>query len=73
MISISFNVPLGATNGPQLCFGGQKLINIRMDGSANPLGDSRITTHLPDLTIWVFPKIGVPENGWFIIYNGKTY
>ena len=20
-------------------------------------------------TIWVFPKIGVPENGWFIVEN----
>ena len=22
---------------------------------------------------WMFPKIGVPQNGWFIIYNGKPY
>ena len=22
-----------------------------------------------DLTIWVFPKIGVPQNGWFIKEN----
>ena len=22
---------------------------------------------------WVFPKIGVPQNGWFIIYNGKPF
>ena len=21
------------------------------------------------LTIWVFPKIGVPQNGWFIVEN----
>ena len=21
------------------------------------------------LTIWVFPKIGVPQNGWFIMEN----
>ncbi len=25
-----------------------------------------ITTHG---TIWVFPKIGVPQNGWFIMEN----
>ena len=22
-----------------------------------------------DLLIWVFPKIGVPQNGWFIMVN----
>ena len=22
--------------------------------------------------IWVFPKIMVPQNGWFIVYNGKS-
>ena len=22
-------------------------------------------------TIWVFPKIGAPQNEWFIIYNGN--
>ena len=24
------------------------------------------------LYIWVFPKIGVPQNGWFIMENPKT-
>ena len=24
--------------------------------------------------IWVFPKIGIPQNGWFNkVYNGKPY
>ena len=23
----------------------------------------------PDVSIWVFPKIGVPQNGWFIMEN----
>ena len=28
--------------------------------------------HIPgqyNLSIWVFPKIGVPQNGWFIMEN----
>ena len=25
------------------------------------------------VNIWVFPKIRVPQNGWFIIYNGKPH
>ena len=25
--------------------------------------------HLFVVTIWVFPKIGVPQNGWFIMEN----
>ena len=25
-----------------------------------------------NFNIWVFPKIGLPRNGWFI-YNGKPY
>ena len=22
---------------------------------------------------WVFPTIGVPQNGWFVVCNGKPY
>ena len=29
--------------------------------------------NIPSCHIWVFPKIGIPQNGWFIIYNGKPY
>ena len=32
----------------------------RFDGIEVLIGES---------TIWVFPKIGVPENGWFIMEN----
>ena len=32
------------------------------------LGGGVQTTHF-FLNIWVFPKIGVPQNGWFIMEN----
>ncbi len=28
---------------------------------------------LSNTDIWMFPKIGVSQNGWFIIYKGKPY
>ena len=40
------------------------------DGS---MGICIFTSHLPAfryfLLLWVFPKIGVPQNGWFIMEN----
>ena len=33
------------------------------------LGHEVLIQHLSDQYIWVFPKIGVPQNGWFIMEN----
>ncbi len=29
----------------------------------------KVVISLSVISIWVFPKIGVPENGWFIMEN----
>ena len=42
------------------------LSNEKTLGCLRCIGD--YTTQLYDV-IWVFPKIGVPQNGWFIVEN----
>ena len=37
---------------------------VKVDGSESSKGTSRWW-----FQIWVFPKIGVPQNGWFIMEN----
>ena len=41
-------------------------------GNLDHWNGSEVTCTKLIMTIWVFPKIGVPQNGWFII-NGKPY
>ena len=45
-------------------------INVVFGGGSEdvPLFDYRLFFHILS-TIWVFPKIGVPQNGWFIMEN----
>ena len=40
---------------------------MRLQGWVYPLGLVEGVTFSDD--IWVFPKIGVPQNGWFIMEN----
>ena len=51
------------TNNPLTHFGESELCH----------GGKKQTSTYIYIYIWVFPKIGVPQNGWFIIYNGIPY
>ena len=42
-------------------------------GRSNGFSNNRMETSKLFFEIWMFPKIGVPQNGCVIIYNGKNY
>ena len=42
---------------------------VRMINQPTYRGGAKRLLVSPDFTIWVFPKIGVPPNGWFIMEN----
>ena len=43
--------------------------HIRLRGYIDLLAFLYFILYCSQLLIWVFPKIGVPENGWFVVEN----
>ena len=56
-----------ANDASDLC-GLARLEKSRLRADAPNVGKYLPTVHLAQI-VWVFPKIGVPQNGWFIMEN----
>ena len=59
--------PKGNDRLPTIPFSSAKLLLV--SGSASTPADSKYDSFLEQTEKMVFPKIGVPQNGWFIMEN----
>jgi len=53
------------------CFGGKENEekNRSEDSMMSEAEERNVHIEIVQNTIWVFPKIGIPQNGWFIMEN----
>ena len=74
-VSFCWNKPRGIVESLQVALVLERILEWKFEISEN--GEwtrnwmRELDPHQNHIAIWMFPKIGVPPNGWYIIYNGK--